>query len=80
MIELLFVLNSFSEIKPILQKHCAQCHNENWPTKNWLDESTVLVNKNNIILRLKNKSMPPGNPTNMTDKERNDIIKWLKTK
>jgi uncharacterized membrane protein len=73
-------MSSFSEIKPTLQKHCTSCHNENWPDKNWLDEKTVLKNKDKIIQRLENKSMPPGNSTNMTDAERKKIINWLKDK
>jgi uncharacterized membrane protein len=79
MIDLAIVIfTSFSEIKPIIDNRCAMCHNENWPDKNWKDEKLVLKNKDMMVLRLENQSMPPGNATNMTKEERNTLIAWLK--
>ena len=66
------------DAKPIFEKHCSQCHNANWPDKNWLDYETAKKNKDKIKDRaVLQKSMPPGNPTNMTDKERDILKQWI---
>lgn len=81
MIELIFVLSTSlsynKDIKPMIEKHCSQCHNPNWPDKNWLDYETAKKNKDAIKLRVGNQTMPPGNITNMTQEERNKIIQWV---
>lgn len=66
------------DIKPIFEKRCAQCHNSNWPAKNWLDYDTVKKHKDVIKLRVENKTMPPGNNTQMTEEERKKVIQWVK--
>lgn len=68
----------YQDVKPIFQKHCAQCHNANWPEKNWLDESKAKRDAQKIKLRIENKTMPPGNFTKMTEEERQKIIDWVK--
>lgn len=65
------------DVKPLFEKHCAQCHSANWPDKNWLDYETAKKNKDKIKLRVQNLTMPPGNMTNMTKEERDIIIKWV---
>jgi uncharacterized membrane protein len=68
---------TYKDIKPILNNRCAQCHNQNWPDKNWMDYDTAFKNKDKIKLRLQNQTMPPGNNTQMTDDERKTVIKWV---
>lgn len=69
---------TYKDIKPTLQTHCFQCHNESWPDRNWKDE---LLTKNNAQLIKKrvatDKNMPPGNFTGMKDSERELIKKWV---
>jgi uncharacterized membrane protein len=67
----------FKDIKPILQNRCAQCHSANWPDKNWMDYEVAKKNADKIKLRLENKTMPPGNGTNITDEERKKVIQWV---
>jgi uncharacterized membrane protein len=66
------------DIKPIFEKRCAQCHNSNWPARNWMDYNTAKQFKNQIKLRVENKTMPPGNNTQMTEDERKKVIQWVK--
>lgn len=66
-----------ADVKPLIEKHCAQCHNANWPDKNWLDYETAKKNKDKIKFRIQNQTMPPGNVTNMTKAERDLIVKWV---
>ena len=81
MIDLVFVLLTVPtyslDIKPIFKDKCSQCHNQNWPDKNWMDYKTAYKFKDSIKLRLENKTMPPGNVTELTEKERALIIKWV---
>jgi len=66
-----------TDIKPIFEKRCAQCHNANWSAKNWMDYDTAYANRNMIKLRVGNQTMPPGNQTSMTKEERDKVIKWV---
>jgi len=65
------------DAKPIIEKHCSQCHNANWADKNWMDYDTAFKNRDKIKLRVGNESMPPGNPTEMTKEERKVLIDWV---
>ena len=66
------------DVKPIFDKRCSQCHNENWAEKNWLNYDTAVKNKDKIKDRVINKKdMPPANITEMLDAERNIIKDWL---
>jgi uncharacterized membrane protein len=67
-----------TDIKPIFEKRCSQCHNANWADKNWMDYDTAYKNRDKIKLRVENQTMPPGNSTNMTKEERDKVIKWVK--
>jgi uncharacterized membrane protein len=69
---------TYKDVKPLFEKHCAQCHNANWPSRNWLDEKTAKTYASQIRYRLENKTMPPGNFTKMTQEERDKIIDWVK--
>lgn len=63
-------------IKPIFQKRCAQCHNENWKDKNWLDYETAYKNRDKIRYRVwEVKNMPPSGDIPMI--ERVLIKKWV---
>lgn len=76
----LIVANSeptYKDVKPLFQKHCAQCHSPNWPDKNWLDEKTAKANAEKIKFRVSNETMPPANFTEMTKEERQKIIDWV---
>jgi uncharacterized membrane protein len=80
---LYFILttNSISytkDVKPLIQTHCSQCHNANWPDKNWLDYDIAFKNKDKIKLRVENQTMPPGNFTGISKEERNIIVNWVK--
>jgi uncharacterized membrane protein len=66
------------DIRPIFEKRCANCHSSNWPDKNWMDYETAKKNKDRIKFRVENKTMPPGNSTNMTEEERKKVIQWVK--
>lgn len=80
MLELLFILSTIThtQLKPIMEKHCIQCHNSNWVDKNWMDYN--IANKhcdkfiNRVVLL---KDMPPGNITEMNDKEREMFKNWV---
>jgi len=65
------------DIKPVFQKHCAQCHNANWQTKNWMVYKTAFINRDLIRTRVQQRTMPPGNLTNMTPIEKDLIIQWV---
>lgn len=67
----------FNEVREIINKRCIQCHNENWPDRNWKDNSKVLQFKQLIALRVSvRKDMPPANITEITEEEREIINKW----
>jgi uncharacterized membrane protein len=65
------------DVKPIFERRCSQCHNANWPDKNWLDYNKAKENKDKIKIKVKDKTMPPGNSTEITEEERNIIIQWV---
>ncbi len=77
----------FAEVKPILQQRCTLCHGPGkmQPTSDWLDYATSKSRVDNgeflnRIWTLKDdpvKGMPMGNATQMTDKERSLIKKWI---
>lgn len=66
----------YGNVKPIFETRCAQCHNANWPAKNWLDEKIAKDNAFAIRNRVDNRSMPPNNISNLTTAERQQIINW----
>jgi uncharacterized membrane protein len=65
------------DAKPIFKERCAMCHNENMPEKNWMDYNQAFKKKDLIKIKMMDKSMPPGNSTNMTEKERQIVINWV---
>jgi len=68
---------TYQDIEPIFENRCSQCHNRNWPDKNWMDYNTAFKNRSMIKLRVKNETMPPGNATWITKEERVLIEKWV---
>jgi uncharacterized membrane protein len=66
-----------TNIKSIFQNRCSQCHNSNWPDKNWMDYDTAYKNRIAIKTRVANQTMPPGNSTGLTKEERSTIVKWI---
>jgi uncharacterized membrane protein len=66
-----------ADIKPIIEKRCSQCHNANWPEKNWMDYDTAFKNKGKIKAKVGMREMPPENTTGLTEVERSNIIKWI---
>lgn len=70
------VITYTKDAKPIIEKRCAQCHNKNWPDKDWTNYETAFKNKDKIKLRVANQTMPPGNNTNITKEERQALIDW----
>ena len=66
-----------NDAKPIFKNRCAQCHNENMPDRNWMNYDIAFKNKDKIKAKVMDRSMPPGNGTNMTEDERQTIIKWV---
>jgi uncharacterized membrane protein len=83
MINTIFVLLSVPtysiDIAPIIMDRCSQCHSYNWPEKNWQRYEIAYKFKDSIKIRMKNKTMPPDNSTELTEKERALIIKWVDT-
>lgn len=67
----------YKDVKPILEKKCGECHGSNWPEKNWSDEKITKQNSSKIKERLQNKTMPPGNFTELSEEQRKLIIKWV---
>ena len=63
---------------PIFKARCSMCHNRDTPDKNWLDYDTA-KSKSSLILRRAwvLKDMPPGNITEINDKERETIRDWI---
>jgi uncharacterized membrane protein len=77
---ILFVLSDptyTSDIRPIFERRCSQCHNASWAAKNWLDYDTAYANRILIKTRVSNETMPPSNQTGMTKEERDLVIKWI---
>lgn len=65
------------DVKPILKSKCSSCHGEMWPDKNWMNYEKAFENRDKIKLRVSNKTMPPGNVTEMTDDERKVLSDWV---
>ena len=66
-----------TDIKPIFETKCIQCHSPSWVDKNWMDYGIAFKNKDKIKIRVQNETMPPGNITELTKNERELIIKWV---
>ena len=75
----------FSDVSPLLEKHCMWCHGPIPPQINWLDyevakgyvENGELYNR---VWELKDDAMngmPQGNAFGMTEEERQQIVKWI---
>jgi len=62
--------------RPILEKNCAGCHNNNNPGLNWLKYEDAFRKRDRIKVRVQNRSMPPGFPV-MTEEERATLIEWV---
>jgi hypothetical protein len=66
------------DIKPLVIKRCTPCHTGQLPS---LPNFTIFSESYNkrffIKARVKGKTMPPGNGTNMTKAERQIIIDWV---
>lgn len=78
---------TFSEVNNIIRQRCVQCHSatptdEQWtkaPNGVMLDEPEQIVALSDKIMTraVRTNSMPQGNKTNMTDKEREVIKNWI---
>lgn len=67
----------YQDVLPVFVSRCSMCHNGSTPERNWLDYKTAFKKKDQIKLRLQNRSMPPyGMP--MLDSERKLMIDWVK--
>jgi len=77
----------YSQIATIIENRCATCHSANPTDENFtvapsgfvLDTKEQIVNAKDIIYTrtIASHSMPLGNMTNMTDKERDILAVWL---
>jgi len=67
-----------TDVLPIFNIRCNNCHNSRWPEKNWKSYNTVLRNLKPIKKVMMDKTMPPGNMTRMTEKERIIVYTWIK--
>ena len=66
------------DIKPIFEAKCAMCHHPGWADKNWLNYDIAKRDKDRIKQRVvKEKTMPPGNITDLSEEERELIGKWV---
>ena len=63
------------DAKPIFEKRCSNCHNENFSGNNWLEYDQAYAKRDKIKTRIQNKTMPMGE--DMPQKERNTLIKWV---
>ena len=80
---------TFSEVQPLLQKHCVYCHvpgaPPTIPTIDWGDYATTKPYVDNGILYERmwtlredeEKGMPLGNGFDMTEEERKKIVSWI---
>jgi uncharacterized membrane protein len=81
---------SFPEVKKIISKRCQTCHSE-YPSQMEFSETgapngvkfdtaeQVKIYSPKIWVKAtQEKSMPPGNITNITDGERDSIAAWIK--
>lgn len=70
------VLSFNKDILPIFKERCANCHNEAWPDKNWLDYAKAFEYKDKIKDKVYiTKLMPIGQ--DMPDAERKDVADWV---
>lgn len=65
------------DIQPIFQDKCVLCHNSSMPDKDWMNYELAFKNKDKIKKRLEERTMPPGNVTQMTEEERKLVIQWV---
>ena len=66
------------DVKPIIQNRCSICHGGTTSLPNFLDYKTAFKYRDKIRKRVYvEKSMPPGNATDITDKEREVIKNWV---
>lgn len=70
------IISFKKDMLPLIQQKCSICHNFSTPERNWLDYKTAFKKREQIKLRLDNRTMPIG--TTMTDAERNLMIDWVK--
>lgn len=68
---------TFEDIKPIFEARCKMCHNANSGRGDWQDYDQAFKKRVQIKLRVKNKTMPMGNVTRMTEEERYQVIMWV---
>ena len=76
---------SFTEVKPLFEKHCMICHGAVDPKINWLDQKTAkeYVENGKLYHRIWEKKadpmkgMPLGNAFGMTEDERQQIVDWI---
>ena len=80
----------FADIKPLFETHCIACHVEGAsppqiPLIEWLDYNTAKSYADNGKLKERVwdlredlvKGMPMANATEMTEEERQQIVKWI---
>jgi len=67
------------DIRPIVMNRCTPCHTgQVQGLPNFSKYEVAFKKRDKIMLRVvTQKSMPPGNFTNITDKERNLIKQWI---
>lgn len=65
------------DAKPIFEKRCSNCHNENFADNNWLVYDQAYNKREKIKTRTRDKTMPMGE--DMPQKERDTLIKWVDT-
>jgi len=65
------------DIAPMSEQRCGICHNQSTPQPNWGVYQVAFARRDSINMRLSNRSMPPGNATQMTDEERNMVLNWI---
>jgi uncharacterized membrane protein len=78
----------FNEVKEIVSARCTVCHAAepaweglHWPPKGVVFETSVDIQQNAKFIFLHSglsKSMPPGNLSGITEKEREIIRKWYR--
>lgn len=66
----------YLDIKPLFVTYCSNCHNQNWPAKNWLDYDTAYRNRDTIKLRVSNFTMPPGRDK-MSAVDQKLLLLWI---
>lgn len=77
-----------TEIKPLLQKYCVDCHRGGEEAKGEVDLTTVTASNfaerfehwESAIERVKAHEMPPGDSPQPTEEERQRLFKWYQSK